>query len=167
MSSRRKGAVTVEFALVGIPLIFAIISTVEMSRGMWIYFSQTQAVREGARFIVVRGADCLTNGNTCSVTVADIANALATSGVGLIPSQWNVNLVSSSGANNVSCRPLSNCLTNTTTWPPYPDNQVGSTVAISGSYPFASALAMFWPGAKAVSFGAFNLPAYSQQLIQY
>lgn len=167
MSRRRKGAVSVEFALVGIPLIFSIISTVEMSRGMWIYFTQTQAVREGARYIVVRGADCLTNGNTCSVTVGNIANALASAGVGLVPTNWNITLISASGSNNVSCTPLSSCLTNGTTWPPSPDNQVGSSVSISGSYPFASALSMFWPGSKAVSFGTFNLPAYSQQLIQY
>jgi Flp pilus assembly protein TadG len=167
MTRIERGAVSVEFALVGIPLIFALISTVEMSRGMYIYFSQAHAVREGARYVVVRGADCLVNGNTCGVQVKDIAGQLAHSGIGLLPDHWNVTLISSSGANNVACTPLSNCLTNATTWPSSPDNQVGSSVAISASYPFSSALAMFWPGVKPVTFGTYNLPAYSKQLIQY
>jgi Flp pilus assembly protein TadG len=167
MRSKRSGSAAIEFTLVGIPLVFALISIVEMSRGMWLYFSQTNAVREAVRYVVVRGSDCLVNSNTCSVTVEDVANTLLTAGIGLVSSDWNVTLISSSGLNNVSCRPLSSCLSNTTTWPPAADASVGSNVAISASYPFTSALAMFWPGAKAVTFGSYNLPAYSRQGIQF
>ncbi len=151
----------------GIPLIFSLISIVEISRGMWIYMSQAYAVNVAVRYVIVRGFDCTSNGNSCAATVGQIANQLATAGTGLVPANWNVTLQSASGANNITCNPLSNCLTDDTTWPPVPDNSVGSTVAISATYPFTSALSMFFPGSKPVSFGTYNLPAYSKQLIEY
>jgi len=164
---RKRGAVTVEFTLVGIPLIFILISNVEMSRGMWIYHTETYAINQGTRYLVVHGADCAQSGNTCTTTVGSVAHAIANNGVGLVPSLWNVKLVSASGSNNVTCNPLSTCLTNSTVWPPSPDNALGSTVAISSTYPFTSALCMFFPGSKPVNFGTFNLPAYSQQVITF
>ena len=163
----QRGSVTVEFALVGIPLVFALISTVEMSRGMWMYDTQAHAINEAVRYVVVRGQHCTSSGNTCGATVGQIATHIASVGVGLASANWNVTLYSNSGTNNVTCNPLSNCLSNSAAWPPSPDNAVGSYVAISGSYPFNSALAMFWPGVKPVTFGAYNLPAYAKQTIQF
>jgi len=164
---RNRGAATIEFTLVGIPLIFALVSTIEMSRGMWIYHAQTFAIDQGARYLVVHGADCTQNGNTCTTTVGSIATVIANSGVGLVPSNWNVTLISASGSNKVTCSPLSNCLTSTTVWPPSSDNALGSNVAISGSYPFSSAMLMFFPGSAAVHFGTYNLGAYSKQTIMF
>jgi hypothetical protein len=145
--------------------MFVLISIAEMSRGAWLYHSQAYAVNEGTRYVVVRGADCQLNGNTCSVTVGQIATQIANAGIGLVPSQWNVTLSSASG--NVSCNPLSSCLSNNTTWPPSSDNAAGKGVAIAGAYPFNSALGMFFPGLKPTQFARFQLPAYSQQLIQF
>jgi len=153
--------------MVGIPLILALISTVEMSRGMWMYHNQTFAIHQGARYVVVHGADCSLNGNTCTTTVGSIASTIANSGVGLQPTLWNVTLVSNSGSNNVSCNPLSSCLANSTVWPPSPDNALGTNVAISATYPFSSALLMFFPGTKPTQFATFNLPAYAKQTIQF
>jgi Flp pilus assembly protein TadG len=163
----QRGSVTVEFALVGIPLIFALISTVEMSRGMWLYDTQAHAINEGVRYVVVRGVHCTSSGNACGATVGAIATHIANAGVGLVSSDWNVTLYSNSGSNNVTCNPLSSCLSNSTAWPPSPDNAVGAYVAISGSYTFNSALGMFWPGVKPVTFGTYNLPAYAKQAIQF
>lgn len=164
---RQRGAVTVEFTLVGIPLIFTLISTIEMSRGMWMYQTQAYAINQGVRYLVVHGADCTASGNTCTTTVGSIATVIANDGVGLVPSLWNVKLVSASGSNNVTCNPLSTCLTNNTVWPPSPDNALGTTVAISGSYPFSSALFMFFPGTTPVHFGTYNLGASSKQAIMF
>jgi len=163
----RKGGVTVEFTMVGIPLIFALISTVEMSRGMWMYQTQTYAINQGARYAVVHGSGCTINGSTCTVTVDAIANAIANTGVGLSPSQWNVTLYSASGAHNQTCNPLSSCFGNNTVWPPSPDNTEGYGIAIKGSYPFTSAIAMFFPGNTVTQFGTYNLPAYAQHLILF
>ena len=52
-----KGSSMVEFALVGIPLIFILISIFEISRGMWMYETVAHAVREGARYAAVHGQD--------------------------------------------------------------------------------------------------------------
>jgi Flp pilus assembly protein TadG len=164
---RRRGSVTVEFAMVGIPLIFALISTVEMSRGMWMYHNQAFAVHQGVRYAVVHGASCAATGNSCTVTVGNITTVIANNGVGLAPSSWNVSLISASGNNNVTCNPLSSCLTNSTVWPPSPDNKVGTNVAISSTYPFASAIMMFFPGSKPTQFATYNLPAYARQTIQF
>jgi hypothetical protein len=88
-------------------------------------------------------------------------------GVGLNPASWNVTLISASGKNNVSCAPLSSCSTNTTVWPPSPDNAVGTAMAIKGSYPFQSAMGMYWPGSAPVTFGTYSLYAYSEQMIVF
>jgi hypothetical protein len=164
---RKRGAVTLEFAMVGIPLIFALISIEEISRGMFIYDSQVSAINKGVRYTVVHGADCTQNGNTCTTTVGNIATVIANNGVGLVPDNWDVKLISASGSNNVTCNPLSNCLSNNTVWPPSPDNAQGASVAISATYPFTSALSMFFPGAKPVKFSTTSLPAYSQQFIAF
>jgi len=165
---RKKGAVTVEFAMVGIPLIFAMISIVEMARGVWTYYNQAYAVNGTLRYVVVHGADCTTSGNSCTVTIGNIATQLATLGIGLAPTSWDVKFISATSSNSVTCNPLSSCLSNTTVWPPSPDNKVGSRVGISATYPFSTSLAMFWPGASPTHFnGAFSLPAYSQQLMQF
>jgi Flp pilus assembly protein TadG len=164
---RRRGSVTVEFTMVGIPLIFALISTVEMSRGMWMYHNQTFAIHQGVRYAIVHGADCAATGNSCTATVANIATVIANNGVGLVPSSWDVSLISASGNNNVTCNPLSSCLTNNAVWPPSPDNAVGTNVSISATYPFSSALMMFFPGTSPTQFATYNLPAYSKQTIQF
>ena len=43
----QRGATTIEMTLVGIPIIFLLISTFEISRGMWMYNTAATAVREG------------------------------------------------------------------------------------------------------------------------
>ena len=46
---RSRGATILEFSLVGIGLIFVILSFFEVSRGMWTYQTLAYAVREGER----------------------------------------------------------------------------------------------------------------------
>ena len=53
--SKRRGNSMIEFTLVGIPLMFVLISIVELSRGMWIYHTLAHAVKEGTRYTAVRG----------------------------------------------------------------------------------------------------------------
>ena len=163
---RQKGSGVVEFTLVGIPMVFVLISVVEMARGMWIYHSQAYAVNEGVRYVVVHGAHCASNGNSCTLSVGQIASHIASVGTGLATPSWNVTLYSATKG-SVSCSPLSSCLTNNNAWPQSPDNAVGASVAIAGSYQFHTALSMFWPGSKPVRFGAVNLPAYAEQTIQF
>jgi Flp pilus assembly protein TadG len=168
-SNNRKGSAMVEFTLVAIPLIFVLISVFEMARGMWVYHTLAYALKEGARFAMVKGQNCATAPNACSVTVADVANRIRNAGVGLIPSELSLTLVS--GTSTVNCQldgGPSACVNNATQWPATGANDVGMDIQISGVYPFRSALAMFWPGTgRGVSFGTVNFPASSRENIQF
>ena len=163
----RKGSALLEFTLVGIPLIFTLISIFEISRAMWNYHTLAFAMKEGTRYVVVHGFDCSDNGNTCSITVGQVAQRIKDYGVGLDPSQLNVTLTSRSNA-AVNCNPLNSCLGNATAWPANPDNRQGQIITITGNLPFQSALAMFWPGAgPGVTFPAYNFSASSTEGIQF
>jgi hypothetical protein len=163
---RRKGSTLLEFTLVGIPLIFILISVFEMARGMWIYHTLAHATKEGTRFTIVHGHNCTLAPNSCVVTVADIATRIKDAGVGLLPNELNVVLMSQTST--VPCMPLSNCLSNSAPWPTFPSNQPGMDITINARYPFRSAISMFWPGGgPGVNFGTFNLPASSTETIQF
>ena len=171
-AKRRRGNALIEFTLVGIPLIFALISIFEISRGMWIYHTLAYAVTEGTRFASVHGDNCTSEaGNSCSKTIADVAGVIQYAGVGLLPDQLSLTFVANAGTGNavtLSCPLLKDCLTNATVWPPTGANLPGMDIQISASYPFTSAIAMFWPGAgQGAVFPTFNLPATSEERIQF
>jgi hypothetical protein len=44
---RQRGSAMIEFTLVGIPMIFLLISIFEISRAMWNYHTLAFAIREG------------------------------------------------------------------------------------------------------------------------
>ena len=164
--NRRRGSSTLEFTLVGIPIIFVLISTFEMARGMWNYHTIAYAVKEGTRFASVHGIDCSTSPNTCSVTVGQITQKIVDAGIGLPTTQLRLTFTSASGS--ITCF-ASACLSNGTVWPPSPGNVVGSSIQIDATYPFQSAISMFWPGAGAGvgGFATVNLPASSREAVQF
>lgn len=164
----RRGGVLLEFTLVGIPTIFAVISVFEMARGMWLYHTLDYAVTEATRYASVHGADCSRSPNACTITIANIATMIQQAGPGLIPSQMTVTLTPSAGSATTDT--LQNLLSNSSQWPPATPsgtNAVGQRIKISALYPFNSALAMFWPGTKPQSFATISLPASSTSRIQY
>ena len=101
-NARRRGATTIEMTLVGIPIIFIMISIFEISRGMWMYHTAAHAVRKGVRFATVHGLNCITNApgvnNNCTVTANDIAAAIKFAGVGLDPATTTVTFTSLNGS---------------------------------------------------------------------
>jgi Flp pilus assembly protein TadG len=164
---RRFGNSTIEFTLVGIPLIFTLISIFEMSRGMWVYHTMAYAIKEGTRYAVVHGAGCGAP-NNCQATIGQISTVIQSAGIGLGEGDVTLTFISNSGT--TSCGTLTSCLANTTVWPPFPDNIAGLPVEIDANIPFKSALAMFWPGAgkgNGVSFGAIYFPATSQEVMEF
>jgi Flp pilus assembly protein TadG len=165
-SRGRAGSTLIEFTLVGIPLIFVLISTFEMARGMWNYQTLAYAVRVGSRYASMHGKGCIESGNTCGITVANVAGAISTAAVGLPAANFNV-VLSSATAASVTCAPLSSCSSNATAWPPAGDNAPGQDIQISANYAFKSALAMLWPGGGKVSFGTFTFVAYTRQPMQF
>jgi hypothetical protein len=175
MSRRHKnqrGNSLVEFTLVGIPLVFVLISIFEVARGMWIYHTVAYAVTEATRYASVHGVNCTSaSGNNCSKTISDLGSIIEYAGIGLTPDQLSVSFVDHTGT--ISCKPLNSCLSpnaNTTVWPRSGGggNIPGMNITISASYPFSSAIAMFWPGAGAgVVFPTVNLPATSTERVQF
>src|SRR5579863_9480406 len=156
-----RGNATLEFTLVGIPLIFVLISTFEMARGMWIYHTLAYAVKEGARYTVVRGQN-----SPNKVPLSTICNFIVQQGPGLVPNNLNLTFTSFSGmvgpytaggavqAGNSSCP-------GTGVWPPNGvDNQPGQLITIIATYPFQSTIILFWPGVKSgPQFPTFTFPA--------
>jgi hypothetical protein len=177
--SRSRGSSIIEFTFVGIPLIFVLISIFEGARGMWIYSTMAHAMKEGNRYAIVRGyafkQNCegvLGAGNAgCQLTLQKIAQTIQNSGPGLIPSDI-INLQVTVNGTSFTCgspSTLQSCLSSGAAIPSPATNLVaGNTFVISAQYRFANAIAMFWPGAgPGRVFGTFNLPASSQDTIQY
>lgn len=183
----RRGAITIEMTLVGIPLIFILISIFEMSRGMWMYNTAATAVREGVRFAAVHGVNCVqTTGvpNQCDVTANDIVRVIrvgsgagSTHGLNYGPTGAGaaalydlantvVTFQSRSGSFSCNLDGLSTGSCNSR-WPPDNDNAVKNPITISVKAPFRSALAFFWPGSGPMQFGATNLWASSSDTMQF
>ena len=161
-----RGSAIVEMTLVGIPMIFVLISIFEMARGMWAYDTLAYAVRETSRYAIVHGQDCAVSPNSCSITVANLASRLVNAGVGLPSSELNATF--SSLSDNVTCNPVSSCLTNNTVFPSAGGGSVGNPITVSATYRFSSAISMFWPGAGTpIVFAPVNFPASSTDYIQF
>ena len=184
-SNRRRGATTIEMTLVGIPIIFVLISVFEISRGMWMYNTAATAVREGLRVAAVHGINCIPASgipNNCPRTanqivaiIRDGRDAVANlpigaGAAGLNPSQTTVTFISKTV--RFDCLMDGSTLTGgcNDTWPPTApvgENSIKTPIEIQIRTPFSSAISMFWPGSKPVSFATVNLFASSTDTIQF
>jgi hypothetical protein len=182
----RSGSTLLEFTLVGIPLVFILISIFEVSRGMWIYTTLAHAVKEGNRFAIVHGNNCTNFPNSCGKRISDIALVIRDAGAGLVPTDV-VNLEFRSSTRQIppnSATPLdlNTCIVSPGTapcndfWPGFgpgvTPKDVGANqfahIEIRAQYRFRSAIALFWPGAgSGMVFPTFLLPASSRERIQY
>lgn len=165
---KERGSSSLEFALLGIPLIFVMISVANMAMGMMTLHTLQEAVEQGARYAVTRGSGCSSGTNTCSVTVGNITTAIGNNAAGIAPSLLNVTLTTNSGA-ATNCNPITTCTSSSTSWPPSTnsDNSPGSDIIISASYTFNSSISMFWPGAASVKFSPTNFNAYTRQRLTF
>jgi TadE-like protein len=156
-----------DFTLVGIPLIFILIGTFEMSRGMWSYHTLAYAVKRGVRYSVVHGQNCAKPPNACTVTIGQISSVIQSAGVGLPADLVTLKFTPAKGS--VTTCLLSDCLANSSDWPPSSANARGQDIRISGTFAFNSAMLMFWPGAGPAigRTRVVNLSADSRESIQY
>src|SRR6266853_1898307 len=117
---RQRGSAMIEFTLVGIPMIFLLISIFEMSRAMWNYHTLAFAIREGTRYAAVHGSGCSTDPrNSCQATVAQVAQRIQDAGIGLDADQLALTFTSS--GNSIKCT-LKTCLATPTSWTEAPKN---------------------------------------------
>lgn len=170
----QRGATTVEMTLVGIPLMFVLISTFEMSRGMWMYHTLAFAVREGVRYASVHGGDCTGPpfNNSCTVTQAQIASIIEKASVGVDSANTQLRFCTpactSASAWTCNFTPPNNNNCGPTVWPPTGSNAAGTTIEIDMRTPFTSMIAMFWPGAgHTVTFSTVNFVAGSTDTIKF
>ncbi len=165
---KEQGVALVEFSLAGIGTIFLLICTFHLSMGMWNYHVLANAVHDASRYLSVKGVDCTKPGNSCSVTVGDIAAKVESLAVGIPSGSLNLTLTTDSGA-ATTCSPVSSCESSTTVWPPASnsDNAVGKKITVAASYRFQSPLLFFWPGAGKQEFGTVWFPATSTQTILF
>jgi hypothetical protein len=172
-----RGNATIEFTLVGIPLVFVLISTIEMARGMWIYHTLAYAIKEGTRYAVGRGQN---NSSASHATYQGVCQAIRQAGTGLLPEDLTLTFHSATAPDQICTADGASCPTGP--WPPSStiDDQPGQTISITGFYPFVSAISMFWPGAgPGMTFTpppaqaacsnkvGFCLPASSMDVMQF
>lgn len=168
-SRRTRGNSLLEFALVGIPLICILITTFELSRGMWNYHTLAYAVKSGVRYAIVHGQNCSKAPNACTVTISDIATKIRYAGVGLPPELVTLRFTAANGAATTCI--LRDCIATYTSsaWPPPATNAPGQDIRVSGKFEFHSVMLMFWPGTTGASGRprTYYLTADSRESIQY
>jgi Flp pilus assembly protein TadG len=144
---RRKhnqgGQSLIEFALLGIPMMFMSISVVAISIDMWEYHNLAYATEMTARYITVHGASCSQNGNTCTIQVKDVAAFFAAQAMALNPGSVNVSLTDGSGT--TTCNPVNTCNSTTTQFPSTSYNNVGQDVTVQATYVLKNPLPIYWP----------------------
>jgi TadE-like protein len=169
--SRRQGQTMLEFTLVGIPVMFALISIFEISRGMWMYHTAANSVKAGVRYAIVHGRDCDQNNNNCPTTVSQVARVIQDAGVGLDIAATSVTFSLGSGALKTTVKTCNlgvggtgGCVGDSTR---FPTAGRGEPISIDMVTPFKSAIAMFWPGSRPTQFPGFNFPAGSSDNVQF
>jgi hypothetical protein len=180
-TASRRGNAFLEFTLVGIPLMFILISIFEVSRVLWQYNTAAHALREGVRFAAVHGNNCAVAPNSCTITIQQVAQRIAFHGAGVVPADLvNVQFIwgEADQPPGFTCPDLQICLSGggpAGQW--WPGPAPGGTpisgaffrmpITIRAQYRMRSAIALFWPGSRPVQAGTFLLPVSSTEMIHF
>jgi Flp pilus assembly protein TadG len=178
--NRERGAETLEFTMIGLPLTFLLYSIANMCFSMLTLHTLQEAVEQGARYTATRGATCSSGTNSCSATVQQIAGVVATQAAGVILSKLNISLIPAGDtANTITCSPITTCLSScasgcnsnrTTVWPTATnsDNSPGQDIIITGDCPVVAPMSMFWTGSSPSSaIASSHFYAYSRQRLTF
>jgi Flp pilus assembly protein TadG len=158
----RRGNTLIEFSLLGIPIMLTTISIVFVSIAMWQFHCLAYASETTASYASVHGATCAKNGNSCAITIANMATYFASQAIALPASQVSVNFTDGSGTK--SCNPLSSCSSNQTQFPLPSYNSVGTDVTVTATYSLSNPIEAFWPGNGPHNF---SVSATSRQRILF
>ena len=156
---RERGGAMVEFTLTGIPLLFMIISIIQMSIGMWHYHTLQYAVKEAGAYLAIHGSSTgYCKSNSCQIQ--NVASVLQQDAIGIPSSAVTVTFTPISSADHATAGTaytctLSNCVSDATVWPVSGYNSVGSEFEIKALYQWSNALGMvtFGNGTDPVKFG--------------
>ena len=176
---RERGNQTLEFTLVGIPLIFLLFSIANMCFSMLTLHTLQEAVEQGARYVATRGSSCSSGTNTCTATVQQIAGVVATQAAGISPTNLAVTLTPAADTGNaITCNPLNTCLSScstgcnssrSTAWPTATnsDNSPGKDIIVAADWTLTVPMFMFWPGSAPQQAKATSFHAYSRQRLMF
>ena len=159
--SKDRGSAVVETALMFLPFVLTLFSTIEIARGMWMYHTLTNAVKSGTRFATVHGQDCIEASSNCGATVGDIITTIRGAGIGLDGSQLQLTLTAD--GSTYTCATVASCASDQTQWPPTSHNAAGLPLTIEGRYAFQSIAAILWPG----QVPSFTCLAKATEIIQF
>ena len=164
------GNTQIEFALCAVFIVFLLISIVDLARGMWIYHTLAEAVRDGTRHAIVRGdryVDPVTGNRLAGATLADARAVVLRHAAGLDPNQLNLRFESPAGT--ITCNPATNCPGGSLgqTWPPVGFASAGLEVGIIARYPYNSLVVMYFPGGGGLNFGNYTLGSSSRERIVF
>ena len=99
----RSGNTLIEFSLLGIPIVFITMTIVSVSIAMWQFHCLAYASEASAAYASVHGATCAQNGNSCSITIGNMATYFASQAIALPQSQVTVKFKDGSGT--TTCNP--------------------------------------------------------------
>jgi hypothetical protein len=156
---RQRGNTILEASFALLPLLFLLLGSMELLRGMWMYHSVSAAVKSGVRFTVVHGQNCIDLMPGCAATVGDIATRIRQAGVGVDASQLQLTFTSDAGV--YTCQTLLDCAADTTVWPPAGANNAGARITIQGTYAFQSGMSILWGNT------ALPLTGKSTEMVQF
>ncbi len=161
------GNANVEFALCAVFIIFLLISIFDMARGLWINHTLAEAVRDGTRYAIVRGASYVDPADGVTrlpgATVGAVKKVVCNAATGLVPAQLTVKLYSNAGTITSDCSTTSE----TTIWPPDGAANTGSEIGIGAMYPYNSMVVMYFPGGQGVEFGKYILGSTARETIVF
>jgi hypothetical protein len=157
----KRGSAMVEFVLAGIAGITLVISTVQLGLAMWNYHTLAEAIHETNRYVASHGRNCTVGGNSCGITVADVANKVKTLAVGIPDTSINMSL--NSTTQQKDCNPVSACESDTTQWPPADnfDNSPGNYTTITAKLVVKSAIISLWYGVTGSAVNSVAMSARS------
>jgi hypothetical protein len=152
----------IEFVIVGIAGTTLMASTVQLGLAMWNYHTLAQAVHGTNRYIASHGRSCSVGGNSCTITVGDIATKLKALAIGIPDSNIQMTLTSQSGVTK-SCNPLSSFESDSTQWPPVDnfDNSPGNFTTITAKVTIRSSIIALWYGTSGQRIDSIGLGSTS------
>ncbi len=161
-----------EFTLAGIPLIFAWLSVVQMALGSWRYQTLQYAVQTANSYIASHGSNCSKMTNHCSIEIQHAATVFRNAATGIPADAVSLTFHAyksdhvTESPTTVTCT-LTDCLSDTTTWPPAGFNDPGADIEIGARYLAGNSGGQMLAGGAYVSVIGNALPAYSRQMVMF
>lgn len=163
--NKRRGNALIEFTLLGIPMIFILVSIVSMSIDAWAYQNLAWAVDQTARYATLHGTTCTENGNSCAINIGSMATYFINTASALDAGSVSVSFTDGSGT--TTCNPVNSCKTSITTFPNSSYNSTGSDVKVAATYTLSNPIALFWPSGGSMASSNFTVGATSRQSIEF